>query len=115
MYGMHFIVPEGTTEIDEASWPKWGVYAPSIRRVTIPNTVTHIACNAFKGFDLLKSMQVPYSVKSIGSNAFEGCTSLASLEIPSTTSVERLHIAEVSVRGNVFCAELTMLLVLPVS
>ena len=55
---------------------------------TIPNTVTSIGNNAFKGCTGLTSITIPASVTSIGSNAFESCTSLASINIPaSVTSI----------------------------
>lgn len=44
--------------------------------ITIPNTVTTIAPEAFKGNDNVTSVTIPGSVSTIGYNAFEGCTAL---------------------------------------
>ena len=91
-----------------------------VRRVTIPNSVTHIDADGFKGFDMLKSVQIPDSVRAIGSNAFDGCASLTCLEISSTTCVKRLAFTKSEKfnnrwgHSNAGCPALTMLLVRPV-
>ncbi len=56
---------------------------------TIPNSVTHIAENAFGRCTALTSVTIPDSVTSIGSYAFQGCSALTSVTIPnSVTSIE---------------------------
>ena len=55
----------------------------------IPNSVTSIEDNAFRGCTSLSSVTIPDSVTSIANYAFRGCTSLSSVTIPdSVTSIE---------------------------
>jgi len=57
---------------------------------TIPDSVTSIGRNAFKGCTGLISITIPDSVNSIGGGAFERCTGLISIAIPnSVTSISR--------------------------
>jgi len=51
--------------------------------VVIPDGVTKIGYDAFKGCSNLTSIKIPDSVTKIGEWAFEGCTSLQSIVIPS--------------------------------
>lgn len=44
--------------------------------IIIPNTVTSIEAEAFKGNDNVTSVTIPGSVQSIGYSAFEGCSAL---------------------------------------
>ncbi len=44
--------------------------------IVIPNTITQIAGEAFKGNDNITSITIPGSVSSIGYSAFAGCTEL---------------------------------------
>ena len=54
----------------------------------IPNSVTSIAYEAFRGCSGLTSIKIPNSVTSIGEMAFYSCTSLTSIKIPnSVTSI----------------------------
>ena len=56
--------------------------------ISIPNTVTSIAKEAFRGCSDITSVTIPNSVTSIGSSAFSGCTGLTSVTIPvSITSI----------------------------
>ncbi len=57
--------------------------------ITIPNNVTIIGNSAFSGCTGLTSIAIPNSVTSIRSYAFSGCTGLTSIAIPnSVTSIE---------------------------
>ena len=49
--------------------------------VTIPESITRIAANAFAGCTELRSVIIPDSVTSIGERAFYNCTNLASVSI----------------------------------
>ena len=60
----------------------------------IPNSVTSIGTQAFRGSESLKNIIIPNSVTSIVSYAFALCTSLCSITIPSSV---------VAIDGNPFC------------
>ena len=56
----------------------------------IPNSVTKIYLEAFRGCSTLTAINIPNSVTSIGGWAFNGCSSLASIVIPnSVTRIEQ--------------------------
>ena len=77
--GADFIIRAGTLE----------KYSGASTEVVIPNSVTRIGNNAFKGCAGLTSVTIPNSVTSIGHSAFEGCKGLTSITIPdSVTSIE---------------------------
>ncbi len=59
-----------------------------ITDLTIPDGVTCIGDDAFRGCTSLTSVTIPDSMTSIGDDAFWGCTSLTSITIPdSVTSI----------------------------
>ncbi len=60
----------------------------------IPNSVTSIGIQAFRGCESLKKIKIPNSITSIGVYAFAHCTSLRSIRIPSSV---------VAIGGNPFC------------
>ena len=53
----------------------------------IPNTVTAIGGDAFKGCSTLKCIDIPYSVISITGNPFENCNSLESITVAEDNPV----------------------------
>ena len=53
-----------------------------VREVTVPDGVTRIGENAFKGCDRLTSVELPSSVTHIGEMAFYGCESLKYITLP---------------------------------
>ena len=53
--------------------------------VVVPDSVTRIAENAFKGCTKINSLTIPNSVQTIGLNAFDGCTSLTTLDLPKAS------------------------------
>lgn len=65
-----------------------GVYADAwadnteITSVTLPDSITEIGENAFKGCTALESINLQ-NVREIGENAFNGCTALTSIEVGS--------------------------------
>ena len=54
--------------------------------ITIPNSVTKIGRQVFKGCTGLTSITIPNSVTEIGSSAFSGCAGLTSVTIPNTVT-----------------------------
>ena len=50
--------------------------------LTIPNGITAIGSNAFKGCNTLKTVTIPTGVTTISSNAFRECASLTTVVIP---------------------------------
>ncbi len=62
-----------------------GVFAYlKISGVVIPETITEIPDEAFRGCVNLESVTFPKYLKRIGEAAFEGCTSLKSITIPAS-------------------------------
>ena len=55
-----------------------------ITSVSIPQGVTEIKADSFKGFSLLANITIPNSVTKIGKNAFSGCSSLTNITIPNS-------------------------------
>ena len=80
-----FVVPEGTTQIDNKEFYK----CSSLTSVEIPNSVTSIGDYAFYNCDSLTSIEIGGRVESIGRAAFSNCDSLTSAIISgSVTSIK---------------------------
>ena len=56
----------------------------NVKKIVIPNSVTHIGNNAFWGCTNLTSVMIPNNMMYIGEYAFRGCSGLASVTIPNT-------------------------------
>ena len=52
----------------------------------IPNSISNIGHDAFRGIKDLSAIAIPNSVVSIGGNAFSGCSGLTSLTIPNSVN-----------------------------
>ena len=71
------IIPEEVTRIGKEAFKG----CESLASVVIPESVTEIGEEAFRGCKALASVVIPESVTEIGKEAFYGCESLASVEI----------------------------------
>lgn len=54
--------------------------------IVLPNSITSIGEEIFRGCDSLTSIEIPNSVTSIGKYAFDGCNGLTSIEIPNSVT-----------------------------
>ena len=55
----------------------------TVRKMSIPSSVTKIGYSAFSKCTNLTSIELPSGVTSLGNSAFRGCTNLTSIELPS--------------------------------
>ena len=58
----------------------------NLKKVTIPDSVTHIGYAAFEGCTSLTDINIPENVEVIEGNAFYNCTSLKSITIPASVT-----------------------------
>ncbi|MDE7292206.1 MAG: leucine-rich repeat protein, partial [Treponemataceae bacterium] len=93
---MYVSVPEGVTGIRKEAFRG----CSSLRSVTIPSSVTSIGEYAFSGCTGLTSVTISEGVTCIGDSAFRGCDSLTSVTIPGSVA----SIGDVAFGG---CASLT--------
>jgi len=82
-------IPQDVTEVSRDAFRG----CPELVKVVISDSVTSIECDAFAECRSLKSIEIPNSVTSIGGNAFFGCSSLENIDIPESVT---------SIRGNAF-------------
>jgi len=66
------IIPEGVTEIGEEIFK--GCY--QLKQIILPQTLKHIRREAFAGCTNLRIVRIPNGVTYIGSKCFAGCTNL---------------------------------------
>ena len=57
-----------------------------ITNIEIPNTITEIGVQQFRGFNNLISITIPESVTNIGEYSFYGCSNLRSVAIPESVT-----------------------------
>ena len=77
------IIPEGVTEIEANTFRG----CTSLTSVVIPEGVTEIGRWAFEGCTSLTSIVIPSSVTEISGTTFEGCSSLTSIVVEEGNSV----------------------------
>ena len=68
-YAKHFYMLNSENEFEE------------VKKLTIPEHITHIPDYRFKNFTLLEELTIPENIESIGNNAFEGCANLKQIRI----------------------------------
>ena len=89
-------IPEGVTSIGNDAFRG----CSRLVSVTIPSSVTSIGSHAFSGCSGLTSVTIPSSVTSIGNDAFSGCSGLTSVTIPSS-------VTSIGIQAFVSCSGLT--------
>jgi hypothetical protein len=73
------VIRETITELSE------GIFAGlSFKRVELPDVITEIPAQTFRGCRNLESIKMPKYLEKIGEAAFEGCVSLTSIDIPNS-------------------------------
>lgn len=84
-------VKEGTIGIaDEAFGKFMGEACPRLTKVSMPDTIKYIGCEAFNGCSKLECFEIPPLVTSLGRAALRACSSLREITIPkSVKSVEQ--------------------------
>lgn len=65
----HFVIPEGVTEIGENAFRG----CTGLTAIELPDSVIEIGCYAFSGCVYLQEINFPASLKRIGLQAFIGC------------------------------------------
>lgn len=78
-------IPSSVTKIGDYAFYK----CTDLTSIELPSGVTSLGHDAFNGCTNLSSLTLPFGVKEINSSAFEGCKSLTSVTLPS--GVERVY------------------------
>ena len=81
------VIEEGITKIPDFLFKG----CTSLRRVTLPGTLTEIDMGAFESCTGLASIRLPDTLEKIGVSAFKNCTELTEIKIPgSVNEIEAL-------------------------
>ena len=71
-----------------------------VKNLVIPDSVTEIGANAFRGFSSVQKVRLPKSLTDIGSKAFDGCNAIthvcSRMESPKSMSDDIFSIPEVN-------------------
>ena len=71
-----------------------------VKQLSIPETVTGIGANAFRGFSSVQKIWLPESLTSIGAKAFDGCNAIthvcSKMKSPKSMSDDLFSIPEVN-------------------
>lgn len=70
-------ISEGISEIASSAF-----YGCGVLNIYLPNSITNIGTDAFRGVRNLKYIRIPDRVKEIGSSAFEYAESLETIDLP---------------------------------
>ena len=76
------VLPEWLTELG----PHAFAYCRSLKRITIPDSVTAIGEAAFEDCTALTEVALPKGLTNLGMRAFKGCRSLSSITIPDSVT-----------------------------
>ena len=74
--------------MDYQDW-KGGSVRNRLAEIILPEGITRIGCNAFRGCTSLTKISIPGSVKEIGACAFAHCSSIGRIDFPE--SVKKLY------------------------
>ena len=72
-------IPSSVTMIGNSAFSK----CTNLTSIELPSGVTEIGYDAFRGCTNLTSIELPSGVTEIGNDAFRNCTNLTSIELPS--------------------------------
>lgn len=78
-------LPEGVT-FSSSTWASGTFQNTAITSIELPNSITSIPDETFKGAASLASVKFGNAVTSIGVSAFNGATSLTQVELPATVT-----------------------------
>lgn len=86
-------IPESVNNVPVTAIADWAFLsaAESLKKVTLPESITYIGKSAFRDCNLLEDINIPSGVTIIEDNTFYGCSNLKSLELPEVLLEIRDH------------------------